>query len=188
MQVEAGLGGPVARVAGFPIPVPLSTVGARYGLLDGLDVSAHAHATALMFNVAGLDAGATWLALEHDGARPAVALTGRLYGFAELEHGQPRAFLELTAAASWTGPGWLSPYGSVSALAHWGWPPVPSVAGGVELRGGPVAVQMELRWYGPFSPSRSMVVDWQGVGGLGAWGVVLSPRFTFGGGGEEVSP
>lgn len=180
VQVEAALGGPVAGIFNLPIPIPLSTVGVRYGIADRLDVSAHAHATSLLFNVAGLDAGATWLALEVDGARPALALSSRLYGFAELGRGQPRAFLELTAAASWRPVPWLTPYVSASALAQWGWP-VPSLAGGAELRGGRFGLQLELRWYAPFSPTQYMVVDWRSVGGLGAWGVVISPRYTFGG-------
>ncbi|RKH21635.1 hypothetical protein D7X74_00820 [Corallococcus sp. CA047B] len=61
LALEAGVGGPAVRLEGAPVPLPLSTLGASYGLNGRWDLHAHAHLTPLL----GV-AGATWLALDQD--------------------------------------------------------------------------------------------------------------------------
>lgn len=182
-QPELGFGGPVAKVTStVHLPLPVSTLGVRTGVTDTLDVSAHVHLTSLVFDVAGLDLGTTWLALEQHGAFPALALTGRVYGFAELQQFAPRAYLELSPAVSWRVNDWLLPYLSASALVQFaGAAPLIAAGGGAEFRLGAWGLQAEARWYGPNVASRFMAVDWYSVGGMGAWGVVMGVSYRLGG-------
>ena len=103
VTAELELGGPFAKVASLVIPLPLTTVGASYGVADHVDISAHFHPTAAIFKIAGLDLGAAWQPLLQKGAVPAVTLVGRLYGFTNFTSGfQP--YLELGATGSQQGP------------------------------------------------------------------------------------
>jgi hypothetical protein len=187
LQLEGSLGGPLVKV-GPVLPVPLSAVGARYGVADRLDVSAHAHLTTLAFGVAGLDVGSSWLALEQEGFRPAVAVAGRLYGFTGLLAGReasPRAYLELSPAVSTLLGEHFLTYVSGTAMAQLaGGPVLFSAAAGEELQLGRWGLQLEARWYQPGVASRNMAADWQGPAGLGALGVVLGARYRFGGEGK----
>ena len=185
VEVEAAAGGPLVRL-GPVIPVPLSTVGARYGVADRVDVAAHAHLTALTFGVAGLDVGGSWLPLEQRGAVPAVSLGGRLYGFAQVltERGAaPRAYLELSPTVSWLFAERFLSYATASGLVQFaGGRPLWSLAVGEEVALEPWGVQLELRWYEPATATRFAAVDWVDAGGWGVLGAVLGVRYRFGGG------
>lgn len=87
VQIEGALGGPMVRVGGRPLPVPLTTLGARYGFAERLDVAAHAHLTSLAFGVGGLDVGGAYQLLLQDGGIPALTINSRLYGFASARGG-----------------------------------------------------------------------------------------------------
>ncbi len=184
IQPELQLGGPIARVNGaLTLPLPLVTAGARYGLSDKLDLSLNAHLTTLLFGVAGLDFGSAYLAMEQEGARPAVTVAGRLYGFMDVPpRGGPRPYAELAGTASWKARGWLTPYVSASALVQFAgaWPLL-SAGAGAELSLGRFGLQAEARWYAPYDDSRFAVVDWWSVGGWGAWGVVFGLSYRLGG-------
>ncbi len=180
VELEGALGGPLATVEGFTIPLPLTTVGASVGVSDRFDVGAHAHLTSLAFGVAGVDVGSTFLALEGQGAIPTVAVNGKLYGFLDVRHATRAGYLELGGTASWKlGP--VSPYLNVAALGQVGAPVLPSVAGGLALELGRFQLQGELRWYQPLYDTRFVVVDWISVGGGGALGPMLSMSYRFGG-------
>ncbi|MBN8227863.1 hypothetical protein JYK02_10115 [Corallococcus macrosporus] len=181
LALEAGVGGPAVRLEGTPVPLPLSTLGASYGLNDRWDVSAHAHLTPLLLGVAGMDVGTTWLALEQDGARPAVALTGRGYVFSDLDTGA-LFHGEATAAASWLLRERFLTYVSGSALYDvvesdvlW------SLAAGTRVPFGRFALQLELGWYGPDYDASVAGAEWLTPGGHGALGLVLGGSYRFGG-------
>lgn len=181
VQLEASVGGPMADV-GAPIPLPLSTVGASYGLLDRMDVHGHVHLTPLaFFNVPGLDVGATYLALEEQGSVPAVAVTSRLYAFSNLRDGT-LTYGDLSATASWLlARRWLT-YGSLTGMVdfldgRFMWSP----AIGEQVLLGSWSLQLEARYYDPTYRSASSAVHWVSAGGYGAFGVVLGAGFRFGG-------
>jgi hypothetical protein len=179
--VEAALGGPLARVGDRVLPLPLSTLGATYGLSNA-DVGAHAHLTTLAFGVAGVDVGGTYLPLEQDGARPALGVTGRLYAFTDLKAFRP--YLEVTPAVSWLFAERFLSYVSASVLGQTGAAPQLSVAAGEEVLLGSqkgVSLQLEWRWYEPNHDTRFEAVDWIAIGGHGGWGVLLGLRVRFGG-------
>lgn len=184
MQVEGALGGPLVRV-GPVIPAPLSTVGARHGVAERIDVAAHAHLTSLSFGVAGLDVGGSWLALAQDGAIPALSLGGRVYGFTSVlasRQAPPRAYLEVSPTVSYLlGERFLS-YASATGLVQLaGGRPLLSLAVGEEVRLRRWGVQLEARWYQPDYATRFNAADWQGVAGMGALGAVLGVSYRFGG-------
>ena len=181
VAIEAAVGGPLADV-GLVIPMPLSTVGARYGIHERGDVGAHLHATSLAFGIVGADVGTTWLLLEEDGAIPAIAANGRLYGFADPAAGGARAYLELTPSVSWLLGDRFLTYASGSAFVQFaGGTPLFSLAVGEQVQFGRFALQLEARWYEPEYDTTFTVVDWRPIGGQGGFGAVLGMSYRFGG-------
>jgi hypothetical protein len=181
IQAEASVGGPLVRLSGLTVPVPLSTAGVRYGLGDSYDVAAHLHLTSLSFGVAGLDIGSTWMPVPQNGALPALSLSSRLYGFSNVRNG-PRAYLELTGSASYLAGEHFLTYLSATGLVQFaGGSPLLSVSAGEELRFGRFGAQLELRWYEPNIATGYQVVDWVSLGGQGGLGVVLGFNYRFSG-------
>lgn len=180
LAVEGAFGGPVAKVSGLTIPLPLTTLGASYGLSESADIHAHVHGTSLAFGVAGVDVGASYMPIKQQGYVPALTLTGRLYGFSNIERIlDSRAYLELTGAGSYQLGKWFLLYGSASTFVQTQTWPLWSLAAGNEFQLGEWGLQLEGRWFQPSQLTRMNVVDWQSVGGLGAWGVVLGVRYRF---------
>jgi hypothetical protein len=176
-QVEATLGGPFAKVSGMVIPLPLSTVGGSVGLTDELDVHAHLHGTSLAFGVGGLDVGASYMPIREKGWVPAVTFTGRFYGFTDLKAFVP--YLELTGSASYQWAKRHLLYASVSTLAQTSRWPLWSLSVGNEFRFGNFGLQLEGRWYQPATATAFQVVDWQSLGGQGAYGALLGLSYRF---------
>lgn len=183
LDARTTLGGPLGQVTStITVPLPLSTVGASYGVTDRMDVSAHAHPTALAFGVAGLDLGASYLLHGDEGPGPALTVLGRLYGFVDVRKGSAVAYGELGVTPSYRFTPWLTGYAALNALLQVGRSPlVPAVALGAEGRFGRFAVQLEGRWYAPHYPTQTTAVDWISIAGLGAWGPVASLSYRFGG-------
>ena len=179
VAAEFTLGGPFAKVANAIIPLPLTTVGASYGIADHLDVSAHFHPTAAVFGIAGLDVGGAWQPLMQKGAVPAVTLVGRLFGFTDFQSGF-MPYLELGATGSYRIAERFSPYLNVTTLVQINAVPLLAVGTGVELELGRFAIQAEFRWFSPNRPTLFNAVEWQSIGGLGAVGALLGFRYTFG--------
>jgi hypothetical protein len=180
VAVEAALGGPLFKNAGPTIPLPLTTVGVSYGVADRLDVSAHLHPTVALFGVAGLDVGSSYLAVEQDGAVPAVTVAGRLYGFTDFKTGFS-PYLEAGATGSYRIANRFSPFLNVSALVQTNAVPLFALGVGSDVRIGQSAVQAELRWYSPNRGTYFNAVDYISVGRQGALGIVISGRVNFGG-------
>lgn len=183
LSVEVDLGGPLANL-GAPIPLPLTTAGVSYGVMERLDVQAHVHLTTLAFGVAGLDVGSTYLPIREQGAIPAVSLSGRLYGFSDF-HSGARGYLELTGAASYLFKERFLTYLSATGFLQMFEPPLLSLAVGEEVKLGHFGLQLEVRWYEPNQLSTPMTVNWVSIGGRGALGVVLGFRYYFELGGQS---
>jgi len=179
VAIELEAGGPFAKIGSATIPLPLSTIGASYGIADHLDVSGHLHPTAAVFGVGGLDLGAAWQPVIQNGGVPAVTLAGRLYGFTDFKTGF-MPYLEAGVTGSYKIADRFSPYLNVSALVQINAVPLFAVGAGVELELGRTALQAEFRWFSPNRPTLFNVVEWQGLGGLGAVGVLVGVRYTVG--------
>lgn len=179
VAVELELGGPFAKGGSAVFPLPLTTLGASYGVADRIDVAAHLHPTAALFGVAGLDVGGSWQPLLQQGAIPAVTVVGRLYGFTDFKSGfQP--YLELGATGSYRIAQRLSPYLNLTTLVQTNAVPLLAVGAGVEVEFGRLALQAEFRWFSPNRPTVFNAVEWQPIGGLGAVGALLGVRSTLG--------
>ncbi len=179
VAAELTLGGPFARVSSAIIPLPLTSVGASYGIADRVDLSAHFHPTAAAFRIAGLDVGAAWQPLLQKDAIPAVTLVGRLFGFTDFTSGF-MPYLELGATGSYKIANRFSPYLNVSTLVQINAVQLLAVGLGVEVEFGRFAVQAECRWFSPNRATYYNAVEWQGIAGLGAIGALLGFRYTFG--------
>ncbi len=172
LRAEAAVGGPLA-MAGAPIPLPLSTVGARYGLLPRWDIGAHAHVTALVaLGTAGLDVETNALALEEAGAIPAVSFTARAYAFTDFRSALQLSW-ELGATASRTlSERWLV-YANVVRQQQYDGAGPWSVAIGGRLALAPAGIQLEVRLFDVFQPTAGSSVPWLSPFRYGALGVVI---------------
>jgi hypothetical protein len=182
LAVSASVGGPIIdniKVAGVPIPLPVTVVGARYGVDDKLDVHGSLHVPVL--RLFGADAGATYHFLEQDGARPHVSAGGKLYFMSDFA--DSRVFLEASSNASWKVAPFLF-YTGLTAFVE----PLPTfvfhgvVHGGAEWR--PLdwfGLQLELQWISPWINQSYAVVGYQAPGGWGAIGPKIGLNFYFGG-------
>ncbi|HLL53338.1 MAG TPA: hypothetical protein VK447_07325 [Myxococcaceae bacterium] len=180
VAVEGAFGGPFGQVEGYVLPLPLATVGASYGIAERFDVEAHAHLTSLVFGVAGLDVGGSWLALAQQGAIPAVSLNGRLYGFTDLR--AARAYLEVSPSVSYLlGEHFLTYVSATGWVQFAGGPPLFTVAAGEEFQLGKWGLQLEARWYAPDYGTENLPTRWANINGLGGFGVLLGVRYRFGG-------
>ena len=175
LQLEADLGGPIASW-GFPFPMPHGTAGVSLGLTDHLDVSTHVHLTPLAAGVVGLDVGSTFLLLPEQRPLPALAATGRLYGFTDL-HGAA-AYAEGSVTASYLLADRLLPYLSMTVLAQFaGGPPILSPSAGALVWFDTLGLQLEARWFQPGLATGNAAVPWVGIAGQGALGLTLGLRW-----------
>jgi hypothetical protein len=177
LELEAAVGGPAASVNGVPVIVPLSTVGASYGVIDRLDVSAHLHLTSLLLRTAGLDIGATGLLVEQTDW-PAVAITLRGYGFTDFASGfQPNAELAITGSYRF----WevFLAYATVGAFGDYQGIGHGTAAIGAQLRLEHWSFQLEGRWYDITYDSRFGSVEWLSVQGRGSTGLTLGASYRF---------
>jgi hypothetical protein len=186
--VDASVGGPVATVADVGVPIPLALVGYRRGLDDRSDAFGRVNLTAMSFGVLGLEAGASRLVLDERGAIPALSAAAQVLFLAG-----PGGALAVPAAsltASWSPARCCLVFagtqhavsfgerlgGGRGAAFHWS----PSV--GATIERGRWTFGAELRWWEPQVDTRRLTVGWQGVGGRGALGPMLSVSRRFGGG------
>lgn len=179
LAIEAAVGGPAAQLGRVPVPLPLSTVGASYGVAETVDVQAHVHLTPLFLGTAGLDVGTSWLALPEHGWRPALTLTGRAYGYSDLSSGA-LFYGEAGAAVSHVLSGrcltYLSASGLYDGLAGdvlW------AVGAGAQVPFGRFALQLEANWYWPTYDTSASPVSWVSAGGHGVFGLVLGASYRF---------
>lgn len=178
LQLQATLGGPIASW-GIPFPSPHLSAGASYGLTDWLDASAHLHLSTLVAGVGGIDVGASALVLDDRGAVPAITLSGRAYGFTDLEG--VAGFLEGTGTVSWRLlEKRLWPYAACTVFAQVNDAPLiaPAVGALYWFDGfHRMGLQLEAQWIQPGLSTGHQAVPWVGIAGQGALSVVMSVRF-----------
>ena len=178
--LTASFGGPFVDYGGAPIPLPLTSVGYRYGIDGKSDVHASVYATqAALFGVGGFDVGVSRELVDADGARPRVMLdTNHHLFFGDLEPGDPKGGVvylpDVSGVLTWDlgasetphrlyvgatttfdvqnkGKPWLTPYI------------------GTELRASKmVGVQLEAAIFGATVPTRFLNPVWYGIDEHGA--------------------
>lgn len=177
VAVTGSYGGPVIEAFGAPFPLPLSTVGVRYGVSDRSDVHASFHpSVAAMFGLVGVDAGASYLVAPELGRRPAVVVDGTVSLFAgDTVDGEPeggaRVYAGGAALASWS-------VTSRDHLLYTGgelfWQPVPSrlyaapVVGARLMASRRLGVGLEAKWLQPWEDVSGLTAHFYSPGQQGA--------------------
>lgn len=181
LVAEASVGGPIALV-GAPVPLPLTSVGASYGLHERLAVHGHLQPTPLLLGVLGADAGLTGLLLEEEGWRPALAATGQGYVYTDFGRTAAWWFADASLTASWLLDGRWLPYATLTGQADFLNGLVTVAPGvGAQVLLGPWALQAEARLYAPTRRTDVSAVPYVSAGGRGAFGLVLGASYRFGG-------
>lgn len=195
IRPELSVGGPVTEVYGAPIPIPISQLGATYGLDDQTDVHVAWHTSAAAFyNLFGADAGVSRQLLAADGARPRLMVDGTVLVFAgdnepggapESADGGFRLFLQPTVTAGWD---WgahdrQTAYVSLTAMvqpfpeAHL----LPALAVGNQWAlGRRLALTTELKWLAFTQSNLPVVPVYYAPGNIGALGVNLGLSYAIG--------
>jgi len=75
-SLGATVGGPLIGFDGIPIPAPLSSIEAGYGLHSDVTVYGGLHTTSLLFGTGHVDLGATYRPLKQKGYWPNVSISG----------------------------------------------------------------------------------------------------------------
>jgi hypothetical protein len=169
-----GLGGPIFKNLGGPIPVPSLPVGARYGVLDGLDVSAHINP--LTFVVGGFvtaDAQATF-SLVGDGQRRGFHMAtstglGLLTDFSQMVRVSPLFDLAMSYGFSKAAPF----IGAELILDVWGGAVIWNPFIGLEIDVGRTTLSLAGVWFNAGFDTYSTPLDWVSPGNRGAIGVLL---------------
>lgn len=191
VRINVSGGGPAIRLGG-PIPLPLVSVNAAYGVEDDLDIHAGLHPVAAAFNpgagstpLMGINAGATWHPIQR--WRHALSIGGELYAFGNRRDA-------VVFANAWIGGSgrptrWLLLGGGVHNLLRVGssepevdarpfW--TPTLFGLAEFGPiGRVTIDLEARWYAFTQNGRNTAPEFFPIGSLGALGVMLGVNYTF---------
>ena len=175
LEVEASLGGPVITQGTVKSPAMLSSIGARYGILERADLQAHYHPTASLLGVLGLDIGTSVLAVQGEKALPDVTVSARWLGFTDFRI--VRSYVQLGAVASWRLFNRIAPYLGVEWL---GAGPSFTVATGLQLIFGRFTAQLEAKWFKVAPDIHSIVVEWLSPNDIGTFGVQLGVSYRFG--------
>lgn len=191
-EVGLTLGGPMIELGG-PLPLPNAVLGARSGLghIAGkpLDLGYGTNLTGLPFGIVSLYGDLGWLALEQEGAAPAVAIRNKLFwshNFLASKRDdvpkEPWAVDEIDMILSWKLDEHVF-HGTIGQVFDFTNPQLNLVAGiGAALdfgRPGGLVLQPEVRWWGLNHVSRERNVQWV-PGRPGAIGVHLGFAYRFG--------
>lgn len=190
--IEGSFGGPIVELFGAPVPLPLSSVGAAYGLDDATDVHLALHPSGLaFFGVVGADVGVSRQVFPQKGGRPrlmadltVLTFFGPLGADAD-DAGGARVFLQptLTTAWDWGRDDRHTAYAAITdliqpfpnlrapgALAlghHWGLSPT-------------FGLVTELKWISPWQSTEALAPMWYAPGDLGAISFQLGFNARFG--------
>lgn len=189
VALNASLGGPFVEVNGGPLPLPITSLGASYGLDGKTNLHGALYPTQLaLFGVFGLDLGASReLVTPHKG-RPRLMADLTLYTFGgNRAQGEPRGgirfFPDISLVASWPLGKHFVPYVGTDQFfqffptPHW----APSLLVGAELRAGKrLGIQLEGKWIEPWGDTDPLVPHWYGAGTYGAFSAQLGFNVYFG--------
>lgn len=191
VRPELSFGGPITEVYGAPIPIPITQIGATYGLDDKTDVHAAWHSSAAAFyNLFGADVGASRELVEWVGARPRVMADLTVLTFAgDNEPGGSeggfRLFVQPTVTTSWD---WgkhkrETTYIALTALFQ----PSPSVrivpalaVGNQWALGRRLSLTTEFKWISFYKSNIPVVPTYYAPGNIGAIGFNLGLGYAIG--------
>lgn len=191
-EVGLTLGGPMLKFGG-PIPLPNAVLGARSGLghIAGrpLDLGYGMNLTALPFGILSLHGDLGWLAVDQNGAAPAITVRNKLFWthnvFAVKSPEVPKepwGADEVDLILSWKVQEHVF-HGTIGQVFDFANPQLNLVAGlGASLdfgKPGGLVLQPELRWWGLNHTSDQRNVQWV-PSKPGAIGIHLGFGYRFG--------
>lgn len=197
VAATGSFGGPVIEAFGGPFPMPLTTLGVRYGISDRSDVHASVHPSlAGMFGLIGVDAGASYLVAPQLGARPAVLVDGTLLVVGgDTVEGEPEggvgAFMGASVLSSWA---WGKRDNLVYAGGELFLQPRPWQLYAAPLVGNRFqltrrfGLALELKWVDPWLQTEDLTVNFYSPRKYGAVTVHAGFHVTFGPGVAEEVP
>jgi hypothetical protein len=179
--LEAALGGPLVRVSGNDVPMPILSLGGGYGLRDDTELTLHGDVTAGVFGVLHLEPGAAYHPIVREaGLIPTLTVAGSVHLLTNIE--DTLVAPHLTGAAAWRiRRRHLIYLGVDTALALRGRDRLivgPLVGG--EARIGRVGVSLEMKWLAPNYDVTPTAPDWLSPGGRGYFAVLLGARYYLG--------
>jgi hypothetical protein len=191
--VAVSLGGPITRVAGRYLPLPMLSAGYGYGITDYLSAEAGVHVTSALFGVAHVDAGVNWTPLRARGAVPGVVVTPGLVLLSNFKPHDSRAYPTVTPTLYWevgrhlmyTGAeNWFERHSirSDGNVQPYHWLFIPYIGYGISH--GRWQFQSEARVYMPNLKNTDGATTNLGFGEYGVFGVFLGVSRTFGKAGE----
>jgi hypothetical protein len=194
LAAGASIGGPLFTNLAVPVPTPLVTAFARYGLTDCTDVDLGLFLP--VSRVQGIDVGAAHLLQRPRGLRPALMAGGRLALFANAQsligardapsgkvpRLQPRLFEEVYVNASWDlTPAMVGYLGADLFMQAQNGTLRPSLALGAIWRvTAPLSLQAEAKWLGFTHNTEALSIHYVTLRGYGAIGLQLSLTYQFG--------
>jgi hypothetical protein len=185
---HASLGGPLVGLGGdshgpaLVIPTPILTLGGSYGVRSDASVTASLDATALLFGVAHLEAGAVYHPIiRESGAVPTLTTVGGVHLLTNVADTRVAPFV--TGAAAWrvrqrhlvyTGVDLALAIGTPTRVV-WG----PLVGGQARL-GQRVGLSLELKWLVPQYDVGPLAPAWISPGSHGYLSVLVGLNLYFG--------
>lgn len=183
-------GGPIIQF-GAPIPMPLTSVSAAYGIDSMTTVFGGLHTTAMLFGNLQMDVGLLRDLLPAKGRRPGISVAPIANIMLPFSSGEFRLYPELDinvhwqyslkrrnffyfSFASWFDL-WAKKAHGVTNTTHY----VPSFALGHTFENKKMRYGLEFRLIAPFTNNDNVVVDYIGLGKQGAFGFYFSINRKF---------
>ena len=180
LQVEGSLGGPFFKNLGPTIPIPNLPIGARYGLTDRIDLSAHANV--LSFVMGGfltLDTGATWGLYQHQGKKGFnLAMSTNLFLLTDFQE-DARVGPLLDMAGGYTYD-WLTTFGGFEMIIDFYKPnAITNSFIGVEFDIKKASLSLSGIYFHPAFNAYASSVKYVSPGDRGAIGILLGFKYRF---------
>lgn len=181
--ITSSIGGPFVQYGSAPIPLPIVSVGYRYGIDGHTDVHTSLYVTQLaLFKVGGFDVGVARELLTADGPRPRImADLNTHWFFGDRIKGDPaggfRFFPDLSIMATWDlGRAkhhlYLGVDNFFEVAPSFRYYPTPVL--GTELKASKgLGIQLELGWNAFWKDTLPVNPVWYGPGNLGAVSVKI---------------
>jgi hypothetical protein len=179
--IDAAVGGPLVRLAGADVPMPILSLGGGYGVRDDAELTLHGDVTAGVFGVLHLEPGAAYHPIVRaEGLAPTLTLAGSIHLLTNLQ--DTLVAPQLSAAAAWRlrrrhliylGLDTGLPLGARERLI------VGPLLGG-EARIGRAGVSLEVKWLAPNYDITPTAPDWLSPGGRGYFAVLLGASYYLG--------